>query len=65
MPQMTADLSTPQLVELVHQYYPSHLWDADEGYAGSEQYQRLVRARQEATLLGTTVAISPGSPCSR
>jgi hypothetical protein len=48
MTQMAADLSTPQLVELVHQYYPAHLWDADEGYAGSEQYQRLVRARQEA-----------------
>jgi hypothetical protein len=45
---MAADLSTSQLVQRVHQYYPANLWDADEGYAGSEQYQRLVRARQEA-----------------
>jgi hypothetical protein len=45
---MTADLSTPRLLELVHQYLPANLWEADEGYARSEQYQRLLRARQEA-----------------
>jgi hypothetical protein len=45
---MTANLSTPQLLDLLHQYYPANLRDADEGYVSSEQYQRLLRARQEA-----------------
>jgi len=45
---MTADLSTPGLLELVHRYYPANLWEDDEGYVRSEQYQRLLRTRQEA-----------------
>ncbi|QRK13182.1 hypothetical protein JQX13_26030 [Archangium violaceum] len=45
---MTADLSTPRLLELVHQYYPANLMEFDEGYSESEQYQRLIRARQDA-----------------
>ena len=45
---MTDDLSTPRLLERVHQYYPANLWDADEGYVRSEQYQRLLRTRQDA-----------------
>ncbi|WP_309892348.1 hypothetical protein [Archangium sp.] len=45
---MSADLSTPQLLELVHQHYPANLRDAEEGYTESEQYQRLLRARQGA-----------------
>lgn len=48
MAQRPADLSTPWLLELVHQHYPANIWDADERYAKSEEYQRLVRARQEA-----------------
>lgn len=42
------DLSTPRLMELVHQYYPANMRQFAEGYSESEQYQRLVRARQEA-----------------
>jgi hypothetical protein len=45
---MTADLSTPRLLELVHQYYPANIREFDEGYSESEQYQRLLQARQEA-----------------
>ncbi|HEX8701402.1 MAG TPA: hypothetical protein VF815_21425 [Myxococcaceae bacterium] len=45
---MTTDLSTPRLLELAHQYYPANLWDADEGYVTSEQYQRLLQARRNA-----------------
>lgn len=45
---MTVNLSTQCLVELVHQYYPANLMEFDDGYSESEQYQRLIRARQEA-----------------
>ncbi|PTL83770.1 hypothetical protein [Vitiosangium sp. GDMCC 1.1324] len=45
---MTDNLSTQRLSELVHQYYPANLMEFDEGYSESEQYQRLIRARQEA-----------------
>ncbi len=45
---MHADLSTPRLLELVHQYYPAHIREFDEGYSESVQYQRLLRARREA-----------------
>jgi hypothetical protein len=45
---MTTDLSTPHLLELIHQYYPANLRGADVGYVKSEQYQRLLRARREA-----------------
>lgn len=48
MTPMTIDLSSSRLIELVHQYYPANLCDSDEGYVESEQYQRLIRARQEA-----------------
>lgn len=48
MSLLPADLSKPRLLELVHQYYPANLWEADEGYARSQQYERLLRARQEA-----------------
>jgi hypothetical protein len=48
MTPFPAEFSTSYLVTLVHQYYPPNLWEADEGYARSEQYLRLVRARQEA-----------------
>ena len=45
---MRTDLSTPRLLELVHQHYPANLRDADEGYVESEQFQRLLRARRQA-----------------
>jgi hypothetical protein len=45
---MSADLSMPRLLELVHQYYPANTREFEEGYSESEQYQRLLRARQEA-----------------
>jgi len=46
---MTSDsLSTSRLLELVHQYYPANLRDSEEGYVESAQYQRLLRARQDA-----------------
>ena len=45
---MDVDVSTPRLLELIHQYHPANLRDADEGYVESEQYQRLLRARREA-----------------
>lgn len=48
MTPMPNDLSTPQLLELVHQYYPANKRQFDEGYSESEQYQRLLRARREA-----------------
>lgn len=48
MTPMTTDLTTSRLLELAHQYYPANLWDADEGYVASEQYQRLLQARQHA-----------------
>ncbi len=48
MTPMTTDLTTPRLLELAHQYYPANLWDADQGYVASEQYQRLLQARQHA-----------------
>jgi hypothetical protein len=45
---MTADLTTSRLIELAHQYYPANLWDADETYVTSAQYQRLLQARRNA-----------------
>jgi hypothetical protein len=45
---MSADLSTPRLLELAHHYYPANIRQFDEGYSESEQHQRLLRARQEA-----------------
>jgi hypothetical protein len=48
MTSMSADLSTPRLLQLVHQYYPANVREFDEGYSESEQYQRLLRARREA-----------------
>jgi hypothetical protein len=68
MTSMSADLSTPRLLELVHQYYPANLRDAEEGYAESEQHQRLLRARQEALknsgpwehLVSKLTAVLPG-----
>ncbi|WNG54914.1 hypothetical protein F0U59_09130 [Archangium gephyra] len=48
MTLMTVDLSPSKLLELVHQYYPVHLWMDADGYGESEQYQRLLRARREA-----------------
>jgi hypothetical protein len=45
---LSGDLSPPRLLELVHQYYPANLRGAEEGYAESAQYQRLLRTRQEA-----------------
>ncbi len=45
---MSTDQSTPQFLELIHQYYPANLWADDNGYVQSGQYQRLVRTRQQA-----------------
>ncbi len=39
----------PQLLEVVHRYYPSHVRCSDEGYPSSEQHQRLLKARREAS----------------
>jgi hypothetical protein len=48
MTPMPAELSTPRLLELIHQYYPANIREFEEGYSESEQYQRLLRTRQEA-----------------
>lgn len=48
MTPITTDLSSSGLLELVHRYYPANRWESDEGYVASEQYQRLIQARQEA-----------------
>ncbi|WP_331107840.1 hypothetical protein [Archangium sp.] len=45
---MSFELSTPRLVELVHQYYPANLLSTEKGYDESAQYQRLIWARQDA-----------------
>jgi hypothetical protein len=42
-------LTLPQLLEVVHRYYPSHVRRSDEGYPSSEQHQRLLKARREAS----------------
>jgi hypothetical protein len=42
-------LSTPQLLKVVHRYYPSYVRSSEESYGSSEQYQRLLKARQEAS----------------
>jgi hypothetical protein len=41
-------LSAAQLDELVHRYYPVGLHGSEPGYAESEQYERLVGARERA-----------------
>ncbi|MBN1210280.1 MAG: hypothetical protein JXB05_35840 [Myxococcaceae bacterium] len=33
----------------MHRYYPSNIRSTEEGYGSSEQYQRLLKARQEAS----------------
>lgn len=40
--------SPSRLLEVVHQHYPSNLREFEEGYVESEQYQRLLKARQDA-----------------
>ncbi|WNG51038.1 hypothetical protein F0U60_48105 [Archangium minus] len=45
---MSVDISAPQLLELVHRYYPTNLYSSEAGYHESEQYQRLEKARDVA-----------------
>ncbi|WNG40604.1 hypothetical protein F0U61_48145 [Archangium violaceum] len=45
---MSVDISAPQLLELVHRYYPTNLYSSEVGYHESEQYQRLEEARDVA-----------------
>jgi hypothetical protein len=40
--------SAPQLIELVHHFYPTNLYDSEPDYQESEQFQRLLAARHEA-----------------
>lgn len=45
---MNTDISAPQLLELVHRYYPTNLYSSEAGYHESEQYRYLEQAREEA-----------------
>jgi len=45
---MTSFFSTPQLIELVHRYYPANLSSTDPDYDKSTEYQSLVIARRQA-----------------
>ena len=45
---MSPSLDASSLVELVHRYYPSNLYSTEPGYHESEQFRRLLAARQEA-----------------
>lgn len=45
---MSADISAPQLLELVHHYYPVNLYGGEAGYDDSEQYQRMLGLREHA-----------------
>lgn len=45
---MSADVSTTRLLEVLHQHYPPQLISTEDAYVQSEQYRRLLRARQEA-----------------
>jgi hypothetical protein len=40
--------SSAQCIELVHRFYPVNLHEDDPRYEGSEEYQRLLRARLDA-----------------
>ncbi len=45
---MKPDLSAPALIQVLHQYYPTHRWVDEPGYKESEQIQRLQRLLEAA-----------------
>ncbi len=45
---MEALPTASQLVERVHRYLPTNLWESEPGYGASPEYQRLTAARRAA-----------------
>jgi hypothetical protein len=45
---MSPPLSTPQLIKLVHRYYPANLINGAPGYTESKEFQQLLELRRAA-----------------